>query len=93
MLSFVFVGCPFTVLFYFDNSVLDADPYFSSEDEKMIEIMDVERSIDCIRLLTLKHRILNASKEWMSSFYASGGYTVVYFFIMYFCTICCFTRL
>jgi hypothetical protein len=39
----------------------------------MITIMDSDRFIDSIRLLTCKYRIMNSTPEWLSNFCTSGG--------------------
>lgn len=54
-------------------SVLDNDQNFMQEDEDMITIMDSDRFIDSIRLLTCKYRIMNSTPEWLSNFCTSGG--------------------
>ena len=54
-------------------SVLDGDVNFMQEDEEMITIMDSDRFIDSIRLLTCKHRIINSNPDWLSNFCTSGG--------------------
>lgn len=43
----------------------------------MLKIMDTDRAIDSIRLLTLKHRVLHSSESWMHSFTFSGGVSIV----------------
>jgi hypothetical protein len=54
-------------------SVLDDDQNFMQEDEDMITIMDSDRFIDSIRLLTCKYRIMHSTPEWLSNFCTSGG--------------------
>ena len=54
-------------------SVLDDDPNFMEEDENMITIMDSDRFIDSIRLMTCKYRILHSSPDWLKNFCTSGG--------------------
>jgi hypothetical protein len=55
------------------SSVLDGDPNFMQEDEDMITIMDSDRFIDSIRLLTCKYRIMHSSSDWLKNFCTSGG--------------------
>jgi hypothetical protein len=57
--------------------VFDDHPHFSQEDEDMITVMDSERSIDSIRLLTCKYRIMHSNEDWMSNFCMSGGISVL----------------
>eukprot|EP00602_Paraphysomonas_sp_CaronLab_P003309 CAMPEP_0185020924 /NCGR_PEP_ID=MMETSP1103-20130426/3574_1 /TAXON_ID=36769 /ORGANISM="Paraphysomonas bandaiensis, Strain Caron Lab Isolate" /LENGTH=1483 /DNA_ID=CAMNT_0027552127 /DNA_START=20 /DNA_END=4471 /DNA_ORIENTATION=+ len=57
--------------------VLDDHPHFSKEDEEMVTIMDSERSIDSIRLLTCKYRIEHSNEDWLSNFCTSGGISVL----------------
>lgn len=47
------------------------------EDEDMITIMDSDRFIDSIRLLTCKYRIMNSNADWLSNFCTSGGISVL----------------
>jgi hypothetical protein len=54
-------------------SVLDDDQNFMQEDEDMITIMDSDRFIDSIRLLTCKYRIMHSSSDWLKNFCTSGG--------------------
>jgi hypothetical protein len=58
-------------------SVIDDDPNFSKSDYEMIQIMDYEKYIHSIMLLNCKHRIMNANEDWLQSFYASGGISVL----------------
>ena len=53
--------------------MLDDDTNFMQEDEEMITIMDSDRFIDSIRLLTCKYRITHSNPEWLSNFCTSGG--------------------
>lgn len=57
--------------------VFDDHPHFSQEDEDMITVMDSERSIDSILLLTCKYRIMHCNEDWMSNFCMSGGISVL----------------
>lgn len=43
----------------------------------MLKIMDTDRAIDSIRLLTLKHRVLHASDSWLESFSFGGGVSIL----------------
>lgn len=47
------------------------------EDEDMITIMDSDRFIDSIRLLTCKYRIMHTNPDWLSNFCISGGISVL----------------
>jgi hypothetical protein len=50
---------------------------FSRYDEEMLEVFDKDHSIDSVRILVLRHRISNASKEWIESFREAGGFQVL----------------
>ncbi len=54
------------------DSVLDNDHSFSKEDEEMLTLMDYEKYIHSILLMTCKHRIFNSNADWMKSFCAMG---------------------
>ena len=43
----------------------------------MLRIMDVDRAIDSIRLLSLKYRVLNSTSSWLDSFSTGGGVSII----------------
>jgi hypothetical protein len=57
----------------FCHSVEEEDEVFTKFDEKMLRNLDNEHTIDCIKILALKHRILNGSEEWVQSFIGCLG--------------------
>ena len=53
--------------------MLKEDGRFTSCDEALINRMDVDKIADSITVLTLKKRIMSASKDWLYDFFSSGG--------------------
>jgi hypothetical protein len=65
--------------YYYDfcRDVTDINDKFTAQDEILLRTLDNDHTVDCIRILTLSHRILHAEYEWLEYFCRCNGVSVL----------------